>query len=37
MSEKQVRKEMEIHPLRWAQTIGVLPRQHIIVFQKKEK
>jgi SAM-dependent methyltransferase len=35
MSEKQVLKEMEPHPLRWDKTIDILPRQHIIVFHKK--
>lgn len=35
MSEKQVIKEMEPHPLRWSKTINVLPWQHIIVFEKK--
>ena len=36
MSEAQVKKEMAIHPeLEHAETIGVLPRQHIIVFRKK--
>ncbi len=35
MSEKQVRKEMEPHPLKWVETIGVLPWQHIIIFEKK--
>lgn len=35
MSEKQVRKEMEPHLLRWTGTIGGLPWQHIIVFEKK--
>ncbi len=34
MSEQQVRKEMAPHPLRWVQTLNVLPRQHIIIFQK---
>jgi precorrin-6B methylase 2 len=34
MSEKQVKKEMEIHPVRWVETIGILPRQHIIIFKK---
>ena len=34
MTEKQVRKEMGPHPLRWVQTISVLPRQHIVVFEK---
>jgi len=36
MTEAQVRKEMEIHPLVWKETISALPRQHIIVFTKKE-
>jgi SAM-dependent methyltransferase len=36
MSEAQVKKEMGIHPeMEYAETIGVLPRQHIIVFRKK--
>lgn len=35
MSEKQVRKEMAPHALRWVETISVLPWQHIIVFEKK--
>lgn len=35
MSEAQVRKEAEVHPLAWVETIKVLPRQHIIVFKRK--
>jgi ubiquinone/menaquinone biosynthesis C-methylase UbiE len=36
MSEAQVKKEMTAHPqLEYAETIGALPRQHIIVFRKK--
>jgi hypothetical protein len=35
MSEKQVLKEMEPHPLRWVATIDTLPWQHVIVFKKK--
>lgn len=35
MTEAQLRKEMSVHPLEWRETIGVLPRQHIIIFQKK--
>lgn len=36
MSEAQVKKEMAVHPeMAHAETIGVLPRQHIIVFRKK--
>jgi acetyl esterase/lipase len=40
MTERQVLKEMEIHPLKHVKTHNVLPRQHIIVFEKsppKEK
>jgi ubiquinone/menaquinone biosynthesis C-methylase UbiE len=36
MAEAQVRTEMGVHPeMEHAETIGVLPRQHIIVFRKK--
>jgi hypothetical protein len=35
MSEAQVRKEMSPLPLRWVETIEILPRQHIIVFVRK--
>jgi precorrin-6B methylase 2 len=34
MTERQVLKEMSAHPLTWVKTLGVLPRQHIIVFKK---
>lgn len=34
MSEKQVRREMAPHPLRWVGTQNILPRQHIVVFRK---
>lgn len=37
MTEKQVKKEMSIHPLQWVETIRVLPRQHVIIFRKKVK
>ncbi len=37
MTEKQVRKEMEPHPLRWVKTYNDLPRQHVLVFEKKGK
>jgi ubiquinone/menaquinone biosynthesis C-methylase UbiE len=37
MTEEQVKKEMSIHQLEHAETIGVLPRQHIIVFRKPAK
>jgi FkbM family methyltransferase len=36
MSQAQVRKEMEPHPLRWVETISALPWQHIIIFEKKK-
>ena len=35
MSERQVRKEMAVHPVRWTETTSVLPWQHVIVFEKK--
>jgi SAM-dependent methyltransferase len=35
MSQAQVRKEAEAHMLEWVETIGTLPRQHIIIFRKK--
>ncbi|MCX6379413.1 MAG: class I SAM-dependent methyltransferase [Armatimonadetes bacterium] len=34
MSVEQVRKEMSIHPLKWVKTLTLLPRQHIIIFEK---
>jgi SAM-dependent methyltransferase len=34
MTQAQVKKEMSVLPLEWVETIGVLPRQHIIVFRK---
>lgn len=34
MSEEQVLKEMEPHGLRWVGTVGVLPRQHIVIMEK---
>lgn len=34
MSEAQVKKEMADHPLTWEKTLDLLPRQHIIIFQK---
>jgi len=36
MTEAQVRKEMAAQPLAWVSTSEVMPRQHIIIFQKKE-
>jgi len=35
MTETQVRKEMSLHPLEWRETLKMLPRQHIIIFEKK--
>jgi ubiquinone/menaquinone biosynthesis C-methylase UbiE len=35
MTEKQVRKEMEPHPLKWVQTLDLLPMQHVVIFEKK--
>ena len=35
MTELQVRKEMLSQPLDWMETLEVLPRQHIIIFKKK--
>jgi protein-L-isoaspartate O-methyltransferase len=35
MSEKQVLKEMEPHPLRYVETLNDLSWQHVIVFEKK--
>jgi SAM-dependent methyltransferase len=35
MSEKQVLKEMEQFPLQHAATLGDLPWQHVIIFEKK--
>ncbi|MCS6862789.1 MAG: class I SAM-dependent methyltransferase [Abditibacteriales bacterium] len=38
MSEKQVRREMSVFPsLQWIETLDILPRQHIIIFRKKEQ
>ncbi len=34
MTEAQVKREMAIFPLKWVETSRILPRQHIIVFQK---
>ncbi len=36
MSEAQIKREMAIHSeMEHAETIGVLPRQHIVIFKKK--
>jgi ubiquinone/menaquinone biosynthesis C-methylase UbiE len=36
MTEKQVKKEMEPHPLKWVSTNEDLPWQHVITFEKKD-
>lgn len=36
MSEAQVLKEMSLFPMRHKGTLGILPRQHIIVFERME-
>jgi hypothetical protein len=35
MTQKQVLKEMEPHPLKHQKTITSLPWQHVIIFEKK--
>ena len=35
MSEAQVKREMAPFPLEWVETLGALPRQHIIVFRRR--
>jgi SAM-dependent methyltransferase len=37
MSEKQVLKEMEPHPLRYVRTLSDLPWQHVMIFEKKKE
>jgi protein-L-isoaspartate O-methyltransferase len=37
MTEKQVKKEMAAHPLKWVSTNEDLPWQHVITFEKKEE
>ncbi len=37
MTEAQVRKEAEVLPLEWSETIERLPRQHIVIFKKKNE
>lgn len=36
MSERQIRREAEVHPLTWERTANVLPWQHIVIFRKKD-
>ncbi len=35
MSEAQVRREAEVHPLVWQRTVNTLPWQHMIVFRRQ--
>jgi hypothetical protein len=28
---------MQPHPLKWVQTMNILPRQHIIIFAKEQR
>jgi precorrin-6B methylase 2 len=34
MTEAQLKKEMGLHPVDWTETLKLLPRQHVIIFQK---
>ena len=36
MTEAQVRKEMALHPVEWVETLKILPRQHVIVFRRRD-
>lgn len=35
MSEAQIRREAEVHPLVWERTVSTLPWQHLVLFRKK--
>lgn len=35
MSEAQIRREADAHPLVWERTVSSLPWQHLVVFRKK--
>jgi ubiquinone/menaquinone biosynthesis C-methylase UbiE len=35
MSEAQIRREAEVHPLAWERTDATLPWQHLVVFRKR--
>lgn len=35
MSEVQIRREAELHPLVWERTASDLPWQHVVIFKKK--
>ena len=36
MTEAQVRREAAEHPLDWVETVSTLPRQHLILFRKRD-
>ncbi|MBX3731956.1 MAG: class I SAM-dependent methyltransferase [Verrucomicrobiae bacterium] len=36
MTEAQVKAELALHPLDWVETLRVLPRQHILVFRRRD-
>lgn len=36
MTQSQVRKEAAAQGFKWIETLDVLPRQHILIFEKKE-
>ncbi len=35
MSEAQVRREAQVHPLDWVRTVETLPWQHVVIFRKR--
>ena len=35
MSEAQIRREAELHPLTWERTANDLPWQHVVIFKRK--
>jgi len=35
MTAAQVRRELAVHPLKFTANLGLLPRQHVLVFQKE--
>lgn len=35
MSETQIRREAEVHPLVWERTANDLPWQHVVIFQRR--
>ena len=35
MSEAQIRREAEVHPLVWERTANDLPWQHVVVFKRQ--